>query len=480
MIKIYKAALSVLLVVLVVMATVTVTGVFDINKLIKEAGEESTSSVFDSSSYSSVFETITDSGLPLMKTDVENVFYAMSLQGDVEFYEVKENDITKLEKSGTKDLEITCSGQVLPVTIHYVEIDGKTLGYGLFTNENHPEIFLYEYAFCKVTNQFEGYKSKSDLLLLVDIEKDRFYSDHKIYSEAFYLYSDNTTKTFLNEPQRTVDLNARLRSDYKMFKDEILDQSQDRILFFSSRYYNDYDYGDDVDIFISGGTGDGLDNNRYLSDIASLDFWRTEDGVYYFKEKEVEEAATDTAVEGSAEEATENKAFCLKFYDGDESEEIISFEGDIDTDYIICDSWILNIKSGEIYNVISGESKKLDYSSFSTTFIPDIFRMSENGEYCVVRGKNNLGKPSIGVMNFSCDKFITFTDNVFGYVATAQALNDGTVVLSIVAGESGNTYYQLVCDAESFSAVADKNEAEEAEDTTEEDTAETEAENIVG
>ena len=314
------------------------------------------------------------------------------------------------------------------------------------------------------------------LLLLVDIEKDRFYSDHKIYSEAFYLYSDHTTKTFLNEPQRTVDLNARLRSDYKMFKDEILGQTQDRILFFSSRYYNDYDYGDKVDIFISGGTGDGLDNNRYLSDIASLDFWRTDDGVYYFKENEVEEEST-TASGAESTEATENKSFTLKFYDGKDSKEIITFEGDIETDYIICDTWMLNIKSGEMYNVISGESKSLDYSEFNTTFIPDIFRMSENGEYCVVRGKNNLGKPSIGVMNFNCNKLVTFTDNVFGYVATAQALNDGTVVLSIVAGESGNTYYQLICDATTFSAAVDGAEAEEE---TEEETAEEASEDTVG
>ena len=70
-----------------------------------------------------------------------------------------------------------------------------------------------------------------------------------------------------------------------------------------------------------------------------------------------------------------------------------------------------------------------------------MFKVSENGEYCVVRGKSNLGKPSFGIMDFKNNNFLTFTDNVFGHIASIQILNDGSVVLSL---ETAASYYQLI------------------------------------
>lgn len=454
MIKRYKTILSVLLVVLLICAVVTVTGVVDINKIIDEKEEETASGEEIKHSFEDVFSSFTAAGLPLMKTDVENVFYTMNKAGEVGFYKVSDKNIEKIEDVKVFAVTVVCSGQKLPVTIYSTVVDGRTLGYGLFTNENHPEVFLYDYAFFKVTDQFDAYSSKSDLILLIDVEKDRFYDENKVYSESYYLYKDYTSKTFLNEDQRIVDLNARLRTDYKMFTDGILHQSQDKILFFSSRFYNDFEYSDSTDIFISGGYGENVDNNRYVLDIASLDIFRTEDGVYYFKnneaafEEETTQAATEepsTDVEATTEKKSEeNGSFSVMFYDGKDSKEIISFEGSLKEDFILSETKLLNIKTGEIYDVLSGDTQKLDYKEFETTFIPDLFEVSENGSYCLVRGKNNLGKPSLGVMDFTNDKFCTYTDNVFGHIASMQILNDGTVVLSLAASESGENYYQLI------------------------------------
>lgn len=454
MIKRYKTILSVLLVVLLICAVVTVTGVVDINKIIDEKEEETASGEEIKHSFEDVFSSFTAAGLPLMKTDVENVFYTMNKAGEVGFYKVSDKNIEKIEDVKVFAVTVVCSGQKLPVTIYSTVVDGRTLGYGLFTNENHPEVFLYDYAFFKVTDQFDAYSSKSDLILLIDVEKDRFYDENKVYSESYYLYKDYTSKTFLNEDQRIVDLNARLRTDYKMFTDGILHQAQDKILFFSSRFYNDFEYSDSTDIFISGGYGENVDNNRYVLDIASLDIFRTEDGVYYFKnneaafEEETTQAATEepsTDVEATTEKKSEeNGSFSVMFYDGKDSKEIISFEGSLKEDFILSETKLLNIKTGEIYDILTGEEYKIDYKEFETTFIPDLFKVSENGKYCLVRGKNNLGKPSLGVMDFTNDKFYTYTDNVFGHIASMQILNDGTVVLSLAASESGENYYQLI------------------------------------
>lgn len=461
MIKRYKAILSILLVVLVAFAVVTVTGVLDINKVIDNALGNNNGKLSDK--LDEVFDTYTSAGLPLMKTDVENVFYTMDTKGNVGFYEVSENSIEKLDETGSFDVSVSCSGQTLPATIHYLEKDGHTLGYGLFTNTDHPEVFLYDYAFFKVTDQFNAYNSKSDRLLLVDIEKSRFYEDEKVYSESFYLYDDNKTANFLNEDQRIVDLNARLRTDYKMFTDSILHQDEKTVLFFSSRFYNDYDYSDQVDIFATGGSGENVDNNRYITDIAVLDFWRQDDGVYYFVNKE-ESAETGLST-----------GFALMFYDGEESREVRAFDGSFEEDYLRSGSFILNKNTGEITDVLTGDVYTFDYEKFETSFRPDLFRVSENGKYCVVRGRNNLDKPSLGIMNLENDEHYTYTDNTFGYVASLQALNDGTIVVSLAAGESAETYYQLICNIadgltvggnDASSDISDENTTEKAESGT--------------
>ncbi len=444
MIKRYKALLTALLAVLVVFAVITVTGVVDINKMIREKEEETTMGEAPSHSYEDVFSSFTEAGLPLLKTDAENVFYSMSKQGEVSFYKVQNGSISEITDKKTFAVTVVCSGQKLPVNLYTIEVDGKTMGYGLFTNEKHPEVFLYDYAFFKVTEQFSAYGSKSDLLLLVDVEKDRFYDENKVYSESFYLYSNYETKTFLNEDQRIVDLNARLRTDYKMFTDDILHQDNDKILFFSSRFYNDFAYSEQTDIFISGGYGENVDNNRYILDVASLNFFRTEKGVYYFADKKAQSASDE-------EESV--TGFSIMLYDGKETDEIISFEGSLEEDFILSETKLFNKKTGEIYDVITGETEKLDFTGFETTFIPDLFKASENGKFCVVRGKNNLGKPSLGVMDFENGKFYTYTDNVFGHIASIQALNDGSVVLSLAASETAETYYQLITKIDSPATV---------------------------
>lgn len=448
MIKRYKAILSLLLVVLLGFAVVTVTGVLDINKLIDGAlGNDKT--IF-SADIEEVFDTYTSAGLPLMKTDIENVFYTMDTKGNVGFYEVKNNSVEKLDNTGSFDVSVSCSGQTLPATIHYLEKDGKTLGYGLFTNAEHPEVFLYDYAFFKVTDQFGAYKSKSNRLLLIDVDKTRFYSDEKVYSESFYLYDNNKTANFLNEDQRIVDLNARLRTDYKMFVDNILHQDEKTVLFFSSRFYNDYDYSDKVDIFATGGSGENVDNNRYITDVAVTDFWRQDNGVYYLVNKE-EDAQTGLPT-----------GFALMFYDGKESSEIRSFDGALSENYLRSGSFILNKNTGTITDMLTGNEYVFDYETFDTSFMPDLFKVSENGKYCIVRGRNNLDKPSLGLLNLETDEHYTYTDNSFGYVASLQALNDGTIAVSLAAGESAETYYQLVCNiADGLSVGNDDNASEE-------------------
>lgn len=427
MAKKYKIILSALLVVLIAVAAVLLSGVLDINSLLNP--EETTSgNSAEGTQYTATYTVNTTAALPLMSTDIDNIYYTMTKSGEVKFYKVENAVITELPSTGTFDVTASCSSQNIPAKIYYLEIDGKTIGYGLYTSLLYEGIYIYDYAFFKVTEMFDSFKKEDGtLLLMIDVESERFYSEDKVYSEIFYLYSDHTTKHFLSEDQRTVDINARDKTDYKMFTDDILDQNAySNVLFFSSRYYLMYEESEFVDIFTSGGSGTNVDNIRYITDVADLIFWRTDEGVYFFAKH------------------SDDTGFSLCLYDGGERKVIKSFTGDIKEDYIRSGKYLLNKATGEIYNCLDGTTKKIIYTCFKEGFTPDKFVMNESGTVCVIRGANTENVACGGIMNFTSDEMYAYTDEIFSYYANAQVLNDGTVVVSVTNGDNASAYYQLV------------------------------------
>lgn len=424
MVKKYKIGLSVLLAVLVLVTAVTVTGVLDINKMVNQREEKQHAEL--TATYKDSFVTDTEKNSPLLSTDIENIFYAMDKDGGVEFFKAENGKLTRINEDGTKKITVTCSDQKIPTEIHYIEVDGKTIGYGLFTNKLYPDVYLYDFAFFKLTDMYPAFNSNGNRkLLLADTDKSRFYSENKIFSEQFYLYSDDTTENFLSENQRTIDIKARMRSDYKMFTNDILSQDEKNVLFFSSRYYTSYEETGMLDILTSGGSGENVDNLQYITDIASMNMWRTENGVYYFKN-------------------LEDGGFALEFYNGSSSDELKKFEGNIREDYIISGQYILNRLSGEIYGVLDESTRTLDYSDFRKDFAPTLFTISENGRYCAFRGSNNRNKPAFGMVDLQTGEKVSYADDIFGYVASMNVSDDGTVIVSLATGTSASSYYQIV------------------------------------
>lgn len=424
MIKKYKIILSVLLGVLILVSAVTVTGVLDINRMVREKEEKESPELV--AAYTDIFTTYTDENSPLLGTDVENVYYAMDKDGGVRFYRAENGQLSSVAEKGTKKIKVTCSDQKLPAVIHYIEEGGKTIGYGLFTNKLYEGVYLYDFAFFKMTDMFPSFNSNgSRKLLVADIDKERFYSQDKVYSEIFCLYGDDTADYFLSENQRTVDIKARMRSDYKMFTDDILSQPSGKVLFFSSRYYTSYEESGMLDIITSGGYGENVDNEQYVENIASMNMWRTEKGVYYFRNRD----------EGG---------FTLKFFNGSKTEKIREFDGVLADDYLICGDYILNKLSGEIYGILTDKTAQLDYSAFKKDFAPSIFRISDNGRYCIFRGSNNRNKPVFGLADLETGEKKSYSDDIFGYVASMNVQNDGTMIVSLATGTSASSYYQII------------------------------------
>ena len=426
MAKRYKLVLALLFIVLVAMATVVVTGVLDINKK-KEHKPASPSAVEQTETYADFFQTNADIALPLLKTTIKNVYYTMSQEGEVAFYELKNGVPEALEETGSYEVETECGSETLTAEIHYVETDTDVYGCGLFTNVLYPDVNLYDYGFFEVTNMFKGFGKSGDLLLMIDVEKERFYSDEKVFSEIFTLSADHETSRFLLENQRQLGMKGILRTDYKMFTNDILDQGEpDHVLFLSSRYYGDYGTDGKVDIITSGGSGNNVDNNRYAQDIASLNFWRTDEGVYYFKNQ------------------AEGFALVKQEAAGEEPEVIETFSGDLAADYLISGSCLLQKATGAVYNVRTGDKSTVDYSGFRENFEPDLFTASPNGDFCVIRGANTENVAAVAAADLVTGKLRSYTDEIFGYLASMSVSDDGVVILSLANGKSATSFYQLV------------------------------------
>ena len=165
---------------------------------------------------------------------------------------------------------------------------------------------------------------------------------------------------------------------------------------------------------------------RYALNVASLNFWRSGSDTYYFSKN------------------YDDNSFSLFRSDGKDTTEIKKFSGDIKKDYLISGEFILTKSTGEVYNCVSGQSLGIIYSCFKSGFTADLFTMSKNGKYAVIRGVNGDNMPACGIMDFDSNRITAYEDSVFAYIANVHALNDGSVYISAATGESASAFYQLI------------------------------------
>ncbi|MBE6811578.1 MAG: hypothetical protein E7523_01715 [Ruminococcaceae bacterium] len=364
--------------------------------------------------------------LPLMKTDFDGIFYTMDISGNVNFYKLTDGILAQLEENGVYSVSPRCSGQNIPAQVHYITVDGKTNGFGLYTAANNSGVLLFDYAFFKICDLPDYFADEDELLLLVDTDKTRFYGE-KLYSEQFYLDTeDMSTSYFLSEAQRHSGMDGLKVKDYKMFTDEILHQPYKNVYFFTSRAY----VADDVklvDIYTSGGYDTNIDNIRVVRNMLGMTFYRTNEGIYYY--------------------SAEDEGFVTYFYDGEDYTVVRNFEGNLETDYFRSGTATLEKNSGIIYDLASNKEYTIDYSVFGTAFVASDFVM--NGRYAAVIGESPIGGVQIGVLDTEDGNLTVFKDFSNKNMEQIHITDDGYLVIS-VCYKSDYTAFQLICNMNRF------------------------------
>lgn len=348
---------------------------------------------------------------PLMPTGTDDIFYAMTADGDVSFFKKDGQSFSSLRADGQYKMVLSCSREEIPVTITYIEQDGKTEGYGLFVNRDPAaQVHYYEYVFCRLCTPPASLAKDDDLLLMLDYSPARLYAE-KEYGDLFYYNSaDGQLTPVFSQAQRGLDKGAKLRTDYTVITDYTLEKNQNPFLFFSGRMYAT-DSGQ-YDIYATG-TKDAYntDNNRFVKDVLAPVFYQINGKVTYWQEKPT------------------GNGFVLTDADG---QEFFAFDGSFNEDYLLHEELLLQKSNGQILNVSSGQT-----SAAPLTVVSDAIALnsSKNGRYFAVLAEDEQKGATIYFYDTQQQTSFMTSDPVWMQTVGIHVTDDGCFVVCVAYDE---------------------------------------------
>lgn len=294
-----------------------------------------------------------ENGEIFMPTDFENIYYTASLDGKIAFYEYNAGSFAASALPvKTVKASLSATYEKIPVTVNYIEKDGKVCGYGVFTSDMSADVDVYSFAFVKLINKPAGYGTGH--LLLADFDKNEFYKNDKIYSEIYnFNISNGSASTYVSNNTRLIDINGAFRNDWTMLTDDFIANLGGEKYFISSRYYTGDERGERADIMV---LSDAYRPKIVVEDILGLWFVNDANGMHYLRK----------TANGFANVVNINS-----------TETVLSeFEGDYFADYLQSGKWLINKKSLVLTDLLTGVTKTLKDINISSA---DSFAVSPDG-----------------------------------------------------------------------------------------------------
>ncbi len=405
--KILIAVLSVLLVVSI--------GAFAVSLSVSDKGSVDLPIVSDNGLSGEGIDTLAPKSVateyPLVQSDFENIFYCVKPDGTVEFFEYSNEMISKYTgEVNIIELRPVCTYYKIPITVYYIEVEGKTLGYGLFTTENSDaKVNLYSYVFAKLVDAPTVYGFDGKMLLL-NTDPDEAYSPDKTYTEIFDVnMAKKKCSTITAQRDRNADKTGRLSERWSMLTDSYLASVSKKAGMISGRTYDE-----DTSVYAV------FDLNKSINKPHISEMYGT-----FVREKE-----------------TSALVYLKKTADGFKSvefivkeKEIASFKGDIEKDFVFSGDWVYD-KNEEVFtNLITGKTidgKKLDACPVAFAVNDDgskvaaVLTSEKNQALCVIDADGNA-KQYVSDNLYSSDvRNLCFADS--STVFTTAVTTDGACV----------------------------------------------------
>ncbi len=353
---------------------------------------------------------------PLVKSDFDNIFYCLKPDGTVKFYEFIGASLS--EYSGevkTIELKPTCTYYKIPITVYYIEVEEKTLGYGLFTTDNtQADVNLYSYVFAKLIDAPSIYALDGKMLLL-NTDPDETYSADKTYTEIFEVnMSNQKCSTITAQRDRNADKNGRMSERWSMLTDSYLASVSKKAGIISGRIYDET-----TELYAVYDLNKGLNKPQISGMYGTFLRENTDSGLVYIKKT----AEGFRSVEHLAEEKT-----------------IAQFKGTVDKDFVFNGDWVFDKNQNTFTNLVTAVTVKPDKE------VQNLVDFASNGDgseiAAVLTGEDNQALWFISsdgeVSQYISDNLclqnlwdLCFIDNSTLFVTTLA--NDGTFLNYVIS-----------------------------------------------
>lgn len=355
----------------------------------------------------------------LMQTDFPGVFYGINSDYSVQYYQYSGSKIIPVKYTDTIDLKVDMGSGILNVKMNYIKNGEYVSGISVFTSSSEADTnYFYDLVVFKLTVLPSKYSREGHALLLASTDKSALESNNILWTESFDVNLNNGSMTrFLKVINRTIDEKGAGVADFCILNKAGYTASSQKIPFISSR---EYPVGSGMqDIFVKNGNTEQVLASDVYGKYLTVDASK----VVYLRK-------TTTGFD------------VIHNTNGTE-ENIRSFYGFMDTNYMINDRYLLSKEDGHLYNIASGKDYSLvGYSMNATSFV-----VSEDGRYVVMMGTvKNAVDYQIHIFDLQTGEYAKFKDNNYAPHGTLCFIDDKTVLYTAVEPNQGYEY--VILDAE--------------------------------
>lgn len=355
----------------------------------------------------------------LMQTDFPGVFYGINSDYSVQYYQYSGSKIIPVKYTDTIDLKVDMGSGILNVKMNYIKNGEYVSGISVFTSSSEADTnYFYDLVVFKLTVLPSKYSREGHALLLASTDKSALESNNILWTESFDVNLNNGSMTrFLKVINRTIDEKGAGVADFCILNKAGYTASSQKIPFISSR---EYPVGSGMqDIFVKNGNTEQVLASDVYGKYLTVDASK----VVYLRK-------TTTGFD------------VIHNTNGTE-ENIRSFYGFMDTNYMINDRYLLSKEDGHLYNIVSGKDYSLvGYSMNATSFV-----VSEDGRYVAMMGTvKNAVDYQIHIFDLQTGEYAKFKDNNYAPHGTLCFIDDKTVLYTAVEPNQGYEY--VILDAE--------------------------------
>lgn len=375
--------------------------------------------VLSESDYTQKIAVAGENGEIFLPTDKEGLYYTATLENEIKFWNYSGGKFTPAAyETSQAAVSLNVSGFVVPVTLTYIDADGLTVGYGVFTSDMNSSTEVYSYAFCKIAKNPAGYGE--GYMLLCDFDKENFWKPDKIFSELFLNYVPGRTSSVscgLSQNTRLVDKNGGLKQSWSMMTDEFMANEGSEKLFLSSRYYTADEFAERADVMVYSGA---LRPTIAAKDIIDTWFVSDDEG-YHYMVKDGDNFKTVTAKDGNVSDG-------------------IKFDAPWSS-YLRCGNYVVNKETNVVTNLMTGDKVTLKDVSIRSA---SVFSINDDGTKMVFASTtedvgNGTPSQAITYCSVSSDTAETFLQPLLWCEEGGFVWVDGSSVMSVRALKNEGT-----------------------------------------